>query len=671
MNGKRREIRFQPAFLLILLLCVSLLAGCGKTEGSGDPEYEAREIEIVSAELNDNGEPVLSKSITIEELRKLEQHPLDASYKRTTGLYEEFKMEGPYITDIFKSLDLDVLEYEAIGVQGTDGYYCLIPKDIIEKTPDMMLALVVDGEAKLSEDEAPARLAVQGQYGPYWVKKVNKITLYTEIPKKEITSVWVFDNLAAGIEPYEYEYYGSKDKAVSLPMILSRFDYVDSKAFFTMKSSDGFEKNEAMSMIKDDYYIKVEGEDAPTNASPNIVLGMNVKNISWFSTNADAAVFPKELESYMDKKTVAGKTGVPISEILFEAGVEKVADVNFDLLGTNGEKVTVLGKALKDAVLCINGDGTYSAVFDSSLGVKNIKNLMRIRVSDNQEAAEENEEGGDKDEADKNGAGGNKTSGKSSSKKAILTVKGNGVSKTTSWSIEELKSMGGYREQAYSVVNNWPTKKFFAGKGVDINTFLREAGVKSSAAVFKIISKDGYYITLTKDQLTNSHYYYPNIKSGSGAGAKAVPALLAWAVNEEGSSLSGAKEDGSLRLLIGQRGIHDVNTEACVKDISVIEVSTSSPGRWEAPSASPASGSVPAGSRLALSHGSMDRVKIYYTTDGSTPTYSSRVYNPSTTYFQPDLIKPIDIHGNMTVKILVSGWGKKDSAVETLTYTVE
>ena len=83
MNGKRREIRFQPAFLLILLLCVSLLAGCGKTEGSGDPEYEAREIEIVSAELNDNGEPVLSKSITIEELRKLEQHP-PVSYTHLT-----------------------------------------------------------------------------------------------------------------------------------------------------------------------------------------------------------------------------------------------------------------------------------------------------------------------------------------------------------------------------------------------------------------------------------------------------------------------------------------------------------------------------------------------------------------------------------------------------------
>ena len=64
-------------------------------------------------------------------------------------------------------------------------------------------------------------------------------------------------------------------------------------------------------------------------------------------------------------------------------------------------------------------------------------------------------------------------------------------------------------------------------------------------------------------------------------------------------------------------------------------------------------------------------MKIYYTTDGSTPTYSSYVYNPSTTYFQPDLIKPIDIRGNMTVKILVSGWGKKDSAVETLSYTVE
>ena len=60
-----------------------------------------------------------------------------------------------------------------------------------------MLALVIDSNAKLDKDNTPAHLAVQGQFGPIGLRWL-KIVLFNEIPEKEITSVWVFKNLAEG-----------------------------------------------------------------------------------------------------------------------------------------------------------------------------------------------------------------------------------------------------------------------------------------------------------------------------------------------------------------------------------------------------------------------------------------------------------------------------------------
>ena len=59
----------------------------------------------------------------------------------------------------------------------------------------------------------------------------------------------------------------------------------------------------------------------------------------------------------------------------------------------------------------------------------------------------------------------------------------------------------------------------------------------------------------------------------------------------------------------------------------------------------------------------MDQVKIYYTMDGSEPTVHSAVYNPSTTYFQLQLIQPLPVQGPMTVKALAVGFGRYDSGV--------
>jgi len=343
---------------------------------SGDAVYEAQTVQIEGLRGLGGG----IAAISVGELRALPQYELDASYSRTTGLLEEYHMSGPRLSEVIAHLGGDQNDYAGLAMIGMDSYYCLFSREVLESTPDLLLAVKIDGNARLEDGVAPAQAAVQGQFGPYWVKQVARIVLYEEIPQRNITSVWVFHNLTQGIEPVEYEYYGSKDLAIDLEQLFSRLDYVDSKAFFTMKSADGFKKEEAMNMVKSRYYIKIDGEDAPTNVTPYIMLGMNVQKISWISTSADAAVFPYMLLEYMDTKTIGGETGIPLDEVLYETGVRTVIAAEFDLLGTAGERVRVSGAELSDAILVPLPDGGGKVVWADGYGHPEIGNLMRVRL---------------------------------------------------------------------------------------------------------------------------------------------------------------------------------------------------------------------------------------------------------------------------------------------------
>lgn len=671
---KKRIIAALLAFVMMFAAGCAAgdTAGSGSQPAVGDEAYESQQIEITGAGVE--------KTISVSELRALEQHDLQASYKRTTGLYEEFEMAGPYLADVFSSLGLNIGDYAGIGVEGTDGYYCLVTADIIAQTPDLMLALTIDGQSVLPENEMPARLAVQGQFGPYWVRMVERITLYTEIPEKVITSVWVFDNLCEGIEPYYYEYYGSKDEAYDLKQVFSRFDNVKSDSFFTMKSSDGFEKNETINMImsNSDYYIKTEGEDSPTNAASWLILGQNVQHIAWFSTNADAAVFPEEMEKYMDTRTISGCTGVQMSEVLFESGVKAVEGVVFDVLGTEGEKVTVSGEDLYDAILCINADGTYSVVWEEELGHENITDLMRVRVAkeqvlpsdEEQESADEETPGGETpeepvdepDAEDEPNPDAQQPESEQPTEKenVVLTVKGDGVSAQTGFTMDELRALGTKRV-SYSTLNNWPTVGTDYGEGVAVKDVLKAAGLLDSAQTVKVIADDGFYAVFTRKQLLEDHMCYPNLASGSDAGAQTVPALLAW---KYGDNAASAEEEGDLKLIVGQRSVTDVNTEAAVKYVTTIEVSTAGAGKWGEPTPTSPEGTVAEGTQIGFTCDFIDRVKIYYTTDGSAPTTTSTLYNPSVTRFQADLLFPVTVQGDTTIRILVTGWGKADASYD-------
>ena len=637
------------AVLVLILAMVFLCACAGGTgvEGSYDAAYESQAITV-------EGLPGGTALITVAELRGLPQHELDASYQRTTGMTESFHMRGPYLSEVIEALGGDLADYAGVGVVGQDAYYCLVSGEVIASTPDLMLALTIDGEAVLDEDTAPARLAVQGQFGPYWVKMVERLVLYEEVPQKEITSVWAFDSLIEGIEPYMYEYYGSKDASIELAQIFSRFDYVDSHAFFTMKSVDGFKKNEVVNMVKSRYYIKYEGADAPTNISPYIKLGMNVHNIAWFSTNADAAVFLGEMIKYMDTESIGGQSGVPLNEALYEVEVKSLHGKVFEVLGTEGEKTTVPGEDLSKGVLAPGPDGSIRVLWQPGSGYEDIESLLRIRMAVDAASQQESEAGEVvQEEEPASGTGLYSVNGTDT----VLTIGGDGVAKELFFTLDDLKEMkAGYAEYVYSTLNNWPTKSFAVAKGVGLDYLFELAGIKPSAKSVKVEAADGYYANFTVEQATGPQYCYPGIKSGSAAGAVRVKPVIAWASKIDSDDPEQARED-DLRFFIGQDSIGSTNTAAMVNKAARITVSTASPGMWPEPMLSFQEGHITAG------HDFLDQVKIHYTTDGSEPTLDSPVYNPSTTYFQPQLALPIEVGPGIVVKAYAAGFGRYDSGV--------
>ncbi len=367
---------FFSKIIVFLLISIISITGCSKKEivsarSTGNEDYENQVVVI-------EGDKSGDKKITVGEMRELNQKEIEASLTRTTGLLEEFKAAGPTVKDVLAEVGVNIEEYKGLGFVGKDGYYCLVTPEIVENY-ELVLALAVDNNPELPVDTRPARLCIQGEFGPYWVRMVDKIVLYEEIPQKDINSVWVFKNLAEDIEPYSYEYYGSKDDSIELAQVFSKFDNINNEAFFTMKSADGFLKNESINVVSQMYYIKIEGEGSPMNISPHIKLGMNVKDIAWFSTNADAAIFPEQMAKLLGETETGGLKGVSLGETLEEVRVKNIEDKNFEIIDMDGESVKVDGNDLYEGILTVNKDG-YSVRWDRQKGLPLIENLLRIKT---------------------------------------------------------------------------------------------------------------------------------------------------------------------------------------------------------------------------------------------------------------------------------------------------
>lgn len=270
-----------------------------------------------------------------------------------------------------------------------------------------------------------------------------------------------------------------------------------------------------------------------------------------------------------------------------------------------------------------------------------------------------------------------------------LEVTGDGVTNPTTFTREQLEGMKQHQE-VYSCINTWPTKKWYVGKGVKLWDLLLEAGIKEDEAkLITFTSTDSYTVTLTVKELFHDiRYRFPYFKDGKdgdghlpGSAEKAVEVEpLIGLISVEGSDNPKYMNDmNAFLLMLGQRSVIEQTGNLFVKYLSKIEVSTAEPEQWDVPQANPAGGSVPKGTMVTLSNLHNDDDKVYYTTDGSNPTFNGPMYNWIASRWwsaRADMLGKINrpigpINENTTIKAITIGPGKRNSEVVTFNYYVD
>ncbi len=252
----------------------------------------------------------------------------------------------------------------------------------------------------------------------------------------------------------------------------------------------------------------------------------------------------------------------------------------------------------------------------------------------------------------------------------FLTINGDGVSKTVSYSLQELQEMNLTRK-VLSVTSDRPHDLPMAVEGVPLRTLLNNAGINwSQAKLISFIGTDGYEAEFTINELfSQTRYIFPSKTT--------VEPIIALQRAEGSSSYDDMTDDDIPVMVYGQRAATEQTLLWFVKRLSTITVETDTPDKWDCPTAVIGSkngdvtegGAVPGGSLIYLKHNSAVP-KIYYTTDGSTPNMDSDIFNLHGCGPEQGVEEPVEITGETTIKAVAIGRGNYDSKVISLTFTV-
>ena len=239
------------------------------------------------------------------------------------------------------------------------------------------------------------------------------------------------------------------------------------------------------------------------------------------------------------------------------------------------------------------------------------------------------------------------------------------------WSFTEAELNALLHEQivafshVFSTINNWPAARFYAAGGFSIESILKTAGVLETAQTVIFRAADGYEASLTREQLLSAQYFYPQVGEDA-QGAEPVMPIIAYRLREGTTDINELREDKPT-LIFGQRSPFEHTNPAFVVGVTEIIIDDALCEQWEAASTFPMPGLLAEGEMVKLQHRYYGLVKLHYTLDGSDPTPLSAMYNPST--YQPELNVPITITEPVTIKVLVTGFGKNDSEIAIFNFS--
>jgi len=267
-----------------------------------------------------------------------------------------------------------------------------------------------------------------------------------------------------------------------------------------------------------------------------------------------------------------------------------------------------------------------------------------------------------------------------------LEITGDGVASPIAFTLDDLQNME-QSQHIYSTINTWPTKRFYTARGVNLKYLLDLAKISEDARLIRFTSYDGYEVTLTvKELIKDKRYYFPYLADnhptdgsipGSSSDAEEVEPILALISAENSTNPHHMNDMNTLLFIYGQRAVTEQTNNLFLKHVDKIEVLTDAPEKWDKPKANIQSEEVATGTQIELNSKGNDIDKVYYTTDGSTPTINSPMFNWSAKRWwsqRPDNLQmvnqPIDINRDTVIKAIVIGPGKEDSEVATFSYKV-
>jgi len=219
----------------------------------------------------------------------------------------------------------------------------------------------------------------------------------------------------------------------------------------------------------------------------------------------------------------------------------------------------------------------------------------------------------------------------------------------------------------YSTINNWPSARFYVAEGYSVAAILEAAGLYEIAQTITFRGSDGYEMSLTRDQLLDSRYFFPNVGENEDDAEPVIP-IIAYRWREGTDDLNSMRDENP-SLIIGQSNPFEHTNPVFVFDISYIIVSDMPPEAWPAASTFPQPGVIHTGETVNLQHPNFGQVKLHYTLDGSEPNMLSPMFNPST--FQLELNAPIPITEPTTIKVIVYGFGRSESEVAVFEFMPE
>ncbi len=274
-----------------------------------------------------------------------------------------------------------------------------------------------------------------------------------------------------------------------------------------------------------------------------------------------------------------------------------------------------------------------------------------------------------------------------------IKVDGEAIHTFTWESLQDMRSdeEAWVETRAYSTINTWPTKNWYAAEGVKLIALFEKAGVNlDEQGIQEVVvrSTDGFKANFTKKQLLDDkRYYFPGLKDnheyygqvpGSVREKEAVDAIIALNSVEDSDNPDYMNPMNCPLLVVGQHYVTEQTNHTFVKNVGEIDLLTESPGQWVSPIATPNPGIVPAGTKVELKNEFNDADKIYYTTDGTEPTQESLIYNwvasrwwSSREDDLDEINKPIEITEDTVIKAKTIGLGREDSDVVTFEYKVE